>query len=728
MGKAGFVGAGAASRYIRHEDETVPAAVPESASTVVNADTPIAETPNTSCLYVSIDLGSDTLKIVFGYSANEGRMGEVYHYGKFEENKSLTQIGIPAVAFLSKKTGKWIYGSDVERSGEEDFTTVVQIKNLISLLASQENEEIYLSNKDCYFNGHIFPKYYLPAERTRYTDLRLADEEEKTFLSKLTPHDVCLGFFAYAKKIIEGGRAKLEKELGAKFDDVKYSVVYPSKVGAEYVAELEALVGITFSTKVYKSLSSVKALGTYAYRAEMVKDGESFLVFDIGEESISVAKVWFERGELRMDGVEGHRTPEALGGINIDEEIRRHIEDDIMSRETFATPPAGTPGHVNEDCLDSKKYQLLKDIKTAKHLLSTPDVASSRFFKNGVPLVICRDCYVQRYLTRENLEDYVGTLSDDEGSVADRINDYIFDEATRPINRNVKKILIAGGVIETLGLADYIRDIFKENEVPVEILTFDKEQGEEFKTKAFLIRENESSVYAAAVGGAIVAAENIVIKTVLSLSYGTQVGVSTQTSTGTESNICLSIFAEKGSLLSENEPTVFANSYSYTLRAGSELEEMPKDEILRSAASSDEIASMRFRRENDAPEYIKDSGGKIWLKIGRGNSDARHKAERWYGLETTLSSAVVFFYRGRRVKVRKDPNDTSWRARQIGFLQGITVDPSGRADMEIKVDCEENFKIEVTYLDTGRSEIINVANLEMDYLNKHSITVESNRD
>lgn len=692
-------------------------------------------------LHVVIDLGSDTLKLAFGFAQKSTtKIRSEYHYGKFADEQLMMQIGIPAIAFLSKKTGKWIFGNDVETSGEDDFTTVVHIKSLMSLLAMTANRDVWKSNMEYYFDKKVFPKFFLPSERKHFEDLALAEEAEKTFVGTETPQRVCEKFFEYAKGIIERNRKKLEGEIGFEFQDTTYSIIYPSKVGKEYIDEFTRLVNTTFSTKVYKSLSSVKSLGIYAYNAGMVEDGESFLVFDIGEEYISVAKAWFQQGQLFIDGADGHQAPEELGGITIDESIRQHIEGELHDRETFATPPAGDPGHVNEECLDSKKYQLLKDIKAAKHLLSTPGISGAKCLEHGVPLVICRDCYVQRYLTKRDLEDSIGIINDDDDGAAGLITDYIVDETMNNINSDVSKILIAGGVIETYGLADYIRASFEYEERKVDVLTFDAEQGSEF-SEHFKIAENESSVYAAAFGGAIVAAKNMVIKTVLSLSYGTWVSKPVTLADGTSSTVkVFSPFVYKGAVLHPEKRSIFTdNTYSHLLGKHSNAGvRIPKDEVFSTVASEADISK---RRGTDAGSKAPVYGmfeGAACLVIGEQGTEQRSRAAAYYNLRTVINSDIGFYHKGRRVIVRRTAHDIEKMVqRKILFSQGISVDPSGVADMIIETQGND-FMVSITYEDprTGTwstrpqdTKIVNAGEITMEYVEKIGpISVVSTND
>ena len=90
-----------------------------------------------SMLDITIDLGGDSLKLVYGYKDTNGNLV----MGKIAEEGHLTQVGIPAIAFYSQKKNKWLYGYEVDESGELDFTTVVRIKNLFMLCAKKTSKD-----------------------------------------------------------------------------------------------------------------------------------------------------------------------------------------------------------------------------------------------------------------------------------------------------------------------------------------------------------------------------------------------------------------------------------------------------------------------------------------------------------------------------------------------------------------------------------------------------------
>ena len=118
---------------------------------------------------------------------------------------------------------------------------------------------------------------------------------------------VCEGFFAHVKKMIRSQINAMGKRHNISFDDhYTVSLVHPPKITKSHIEELSRLVKKTFGSEPYKVLSSTKALGMYAKYRNVVSRGDNLVIFDMGEEAISVAKVTLSNeGSLIVDGVEG---------------------------------------------------------------------------------------------------------------------------------------------------------------------------------------------------------------------------------------------------------------------------------------------------------------------------------------------------------------------------------------------------------------------------------------
>lgn len=692
---------------------------------------------NVKTLDVVIDLGSDSLKIAYGYKVP--RSSKIF-LGKFAGDNLDTQIGIPAVAFLSPATKTWLFGNQVEASGESDFTTVVRIKSLMSLLARIPDKAVWKSNEEYYFRKHRFPKFYLPKDKQDMEAFSKMEETNRTFDGGKTPQAVCEAFFLYVSSVVSQGVRELSEKKELTFGEVRYSVVYPSKVGVEYVSEFVRIVEKTFRAKVHKSLSSVKALGMYAYHNRMVANGEKFLVFDIGEEYVSVAKGWFVNGQMYIDGQEGHKTPAELGGTKIDEAMSDYLETSIIDRETFVTPSYGQTGHINEGCMDSKKYQLLKDLKSAKRILSSP-ISDDELYEKGVPLLICRDTYVQRFFTKKELTQCIGILDSEKRGAAWDLAKYIDEEVSERINDDVKKVFIAGGVIETYSLDTFIKSLLKKSNPQKAVLTFDDEQGED-EDGALKIYANESSVYAAVLGCSVVAVDNLEIKTVLSLSYGTWAYVG-----GTEPKV-FSQFANKGQELNANKPTKFYNASTYSYQViphtdrETRFEGIEEDEIFSTIVTKEDILAGRESGKTVTAggktcriEYKLDGAGKRHLSVGNEKSSYRIAAEQIFKLKSVVKSDIWFYHNGRRVRIRKCIYDTAGK-REVHFKEGIVVDPSGVAEPIVE-NVSDSFNVTITYWDerykrfstlASDTKTVNVQEIKLDFKDKKTIVVESNQD
>lgn len=648
-------------------------------------------------LHITVDLGSDTLKLAYAYKSSIGAL----ICGKLVTVGSSTQVGIPAVAMYSK-SGKWLFGNQVEESKEQDFTTVVRIKSLISLLARDEGKKrTWESNKRYYSEKNVFPKFYLPGERTGCDDLSAMERDGHTFSADKTPKQICELFFLYVSALIKYAISELESSESISVNKVDYSIIYPSKVGDEYISELTALVEQAFQTKIYKSLSSVKALGIYAYQNGVVHDGEPFLVFDIGEDFISVAKAWFLKGNMIVDGKDGHKNPEELGGSKLDEAICRYLELMINDRETIGTPSAGDPRHKSEGCLDSKKYQLLKDVKCAKHILSRPN--SELAYSSGVHLLICRDCFVQRTFTKEELLGCIG-IGVGADSPVGRISGYVREELVDPINADVKKVLIAGGAVETAGVAEQLRSVISSAKRGVGVYTFDFGVERGSGASRFSIFKEESSVYSAALGGAIVAAKDIKIQTVLSLSYGTW--INSDPNYDREQKKLLSLFVERGEPLNEKSHTKFCEPYSSTIH--SEMSHLSNDEVISTVITKGDMQRKKSEGKTVtsgmAISTVKYSRGKNdttnwYLRIDEINSTTRKAMEKEFKVHTEISCDMHFYYGGRRVMLVNPGKDPI----KIRYSEGIIVSPDGRARILVENVTEKTLSVGIKYRNASNS-------------------------
>ncbi|MGN1373300.1 MAG: hypothetical protein ACI4VK_04560 [Candidatus Coproplasma sp.] len=579
-------------------------------------------------LCVGIDLGCDTLKLSYAYSEDNKPQ-----YGKLEENTGIKQVAIPAVAYYDSAKG-WLFGNQVEMGEEKSFLNIVKIKSLLSLLYPKEGcewgKEVY-PNQDYYFKKCYFPKFYFPTTNRTLENFKFLIDTDRAFtVAKCTPSHVCELFFKYVKSIVDKSLAKLYSRKKKQFDEVRFSVVFPMHAGKMYEDELNRLVGKTFGIKPVKSMDSARALSMFAMERGAVEGDEGILLFDMGEETISVVKC-FLNGDKKVvvEAAVDHSFPVKVGGNDIDFNIANYIEETIRDRETVGSPSVGKIGHIHEEGLQTKQYLFLKEIKKAKMMLSISGLDS--LFKDGVPLSIHRDLYIQRTLTSDDLQQCVGTSTNDK--VAEKVLKYIVEECKRTVNDDVTKIFLSGGMTETFGLVDYIKvqidKKFSSRKNKFKVFTFDdfKDDGD-----SLVIQSYEDSVYAASVGAAMVALHDSDVSAGLTYSYGTFIE--------SGGKRCLEIFADRGTAYDDKKEVIFSTD-KLSLR-GTIPEEFFCVRISQSSINN------RKCEGEDGIEYIV-SKGKTYLVIGRPDTKERKTIEKRFQL-TAMSdknAKIECYYQGK---------------------------------------------------------------------------------
>ena len=293
-------------------------------------------------LNIGIDLGSDSLKIAFAYQGSatvSKRKNASFEYGKFESENDSIRVAMPALAYYDDEKSVWIYGDDVEKKSATSFVKVVKLKSLLSLLIPKSQSDVTLSNKELYEKGHHFPKFFFPARRGMDENFQDAIDEGRTFeVANYTPKKVLEEFFkTFVLNVVKQNVKKLSElhKVDVSMNDIRTTVVFPPMVGDVYVNELCRLVKGAFGKEPYKALSSVKALALYAFRRHMIDEGEEALIFDMGEENISVAKAFMNGKQVLIEGAEGHNEPLAIGGVDVDDAIASYVETSISRRITL---------------------------------------------------------------------------------------------------------------------------------------------------------------------------------------------------------------------------------------------------------------------------------------------------------------------------------------------------------------------------------------------------------
>lgn len=600
-------------------------------------------------LEISIDLGSDTVKVAYAYKA-----GAKIKYGKLAPRDIMGSVVVPAIAYYDEEAESWTFGENVYKNIDKSFATVIKIKALLSLLLKKDIREISEINRNYYSSQNKFPKFYFPNRKKLSENFAEAVRADMTFEANKTPREVCEDFFAYlVNETINPTIERLQARTALNFDAIEYSIVYPTKVGKEYIEEFERIVELACGSDVKNKLSATKALGLFAYHRGVLSKGESLLIFDMGEEDISVAKFSMGRSDnLIIDGVDGHNEPMELGGNDIDYAVRGFIENAIESRETVGAPHPGDEGYIAEKGLHSKQFLMLNEIKKAKTALSLDDKIFKEAFPDGVPMSIHRDVMVQTSITREDFLQCIGAADSDY--IAKQIVDYIKSELTRRINKDVDKIVLSGGVIETYGLIDFIESELRKAGLDAEIITFD---DYETKDDGFTILSHEDSMFAPAVGGAIVALMGYELKTAVALAYGTWL----YGAVGNKREKVLEIFLERGRVLSKSGGEFSTTTYV-------------KYADWSKSVKNEEIFSTTMGKKGDI--------------VGEPGSRIRGRQEIDIDLKVVAGGEgkgeILFYFKDgkllRRVAIQG----------LLYFKEGVKIDGDGRATPFISNDLEKN--------------------------------------
>ena len=613
-------------------------------------------------IYVCLDLGNDTLKISFAYEN-----GQHETYGKLNAPDLLNQVAYPAAAFYDTEAGRWLFAEELEEGENTNFSTVVKIKELLSLIVKHEDPEIEARNAEYYRNGCCFPQFSFPVRHKIGKDFQYFVDNKLVFeVPAYTPMRVCEEFFAHIKEQIKQRIKEFSVASGVKFKPLRnITIVHPPKLGREYVDELYRLIEHAFGFKPVKDITSTQALGLFAYHKKLLTTRDRVLLFDMGDETLSVAKVWcnevgrkyadkVRKMGILMDSPSAHAAPLDLGGSNIDEAINAHLDRSIYHRETMGSPSSDHIEHIFEDGLCAHQYLLMKDIKKAKMLMQ---LTGEEMFRHGVPISIRRETMIQRLLTPTDFFGCVGTNAPiGTESIAQKVLDYILGEMNLFANRDVTKILLAGGMAETFGLVPYLKNALHAKYPRVEIKTFENNVND---NDPFRIQFYEMSTYAAAVGGAVVAMKDYSVDAVLSYSYGTWLYQKNQK--------CLVLFADRGDLLLRDE-NPFKIVAGFDL-SPMDLDVVDGDEIFSTFMTTEDIENRRY---SDVLTY--EDGMPV---IGEdANSPERLAAKKAIDLKVVSggpSTEIRFFYQGNRVAI------SGYEGQRIYFEEGFIVDKNGIA-------------------------------------------------
>lgn len=637
-------------------------------------------------LCVGIDLGCDTLKLSYAYTKNSKLI-----YGKMEPEISVKQVAIPAVAYYDENKG-WIFGTDVEMGEEKPFINIVKIKSLLSLLypkaGSEWGKEVY-PNESYFYKNDKFPKFYFPATNNSLEKFPALIKADRTFQAKgYTPQTVCEQFFLYVKNIIDKCVKELKSRRRMTFDRIEYSLVHPSYSGKKYVEELCEIIYKTLGSRPVKVMNSARALSMFATYRGAVSGDEGILLFDMGEETISVVKCFLNsNGRAVIESAADHSAPAKVGGNDVDFNIAAYIEDAIKDRETVGSPSAGEVGHIQEEGLQAKQYLFLKEIKKAKMMLSVPTL--NEVFEGGVPVSVHRDLYIQRVLTREGLKSCIGITENDK--VAKQVLNYIVTECKLNVNDDVTKIFLTGGLTETYGFVDYIKTQlakkFKNRKPAIELCTFDDyvDDGDRLNIQSY-----EDSVYAPSVGAAIVALNNYDVSAGLTYSYGTFV-------VSRDSEKLLKIFADRGTAYDDQKIAEFSTG-DLQIRGC-----LPEEYFSVRLSES----SIKKRKCGDEVTYTS-TPANVYLVIGERGSNYRKAAEKKFQL-------TGLFGANARIKCSYANKEVKRLSEDLIIREGIRISPhSSVAKPFIKNVTPSNVRAMATFID-GSMSFVKVSEIKVEF-------------
>ncbi|MCD8207326.1 MAG: hypothetical protein LUD72_05250 [Bacteroidales bacterium] len=421
-------------------------------------------------------------------------------------------------------------------------------------------------NRDFYEKEHKFPlfefpttydideQYYIRYNKPGYDAQKRKEFDGLHFTApSSTPKSVCEEFFAYVAKIVEKFLRDFCQEFKSSKNlfnrpDIKYTLLYAPKIAKQ--KGLEGEYDIDVLTSEYKRLvmrgfgiksdvnvklqSSAKALAMMASESGNIEKGSSALIFDIGEEFVSVVKAGVDRIDGKdvaaVDSLAGHSDPVKIGGNDIDKAIGESLEAVLESKENIGDVSYGESGRTQERGLKSKNYLFLKSIKSAKSVLSAKD--AEKCYPKGVPVSVVRDVEVFKNITTESVCRSIGIengrISGDkvggDYKIAKKLSDYVLSELKdyESSDRDVKKIYLCGGVAGTCGFISAVRKEVEKIRPELEVRDFiECFSNIRPSDSVYAVRERDMYSFAAAVGGAILSLYGVDIRLVLTKTFAT---------------------------------------------------------------------------------------------------------------------------------------------------------------------------------------------------------------
>ena len=619
-------------------------------------------------LSLGIDLGNDSLKLTYISDKAGSKFKDLTNDG--ESYRSLVRF--------DQKKNVWYFANEINKDKSGNYTTVVKITSLLDLL--NINNKNYKINKDYFYNKKYFPKFYFPYDEIgknfSFNDLV---NKEMTFTSPLTPSEVVRDYFIYIAK-------KLFSTISDKVSSI--TLIVDKTYGDEYIDYLVDVIENAFDSKVTHTVSSVKAISMFAYKNGYIKNNEAILIFEMSDTKIEVTKTEILDGEVVVDGNAGHSNPLDLGGEDIDKALYEYLYNLTLNSETLGFPSSDQGGHLFEKILFSKQYLLMEDIKLVKHLLSLP-LDENSLFKNGVPIEIIKDVYIQRKITKQ---EFLGVVKD---KIYKEIKKYMLNEIKSKINFDVKNIFVTGGMSKSYGLLDYLK----------------KEIEGKCNVKINIFKENNIT----SSGACYIAYNNIFVPSTISLSYGTSGFIFDKENPKDPHYLELAI---KGTKLKKGK-SKFLRDYSLTFGNDLSLILYGEIEYFSTPLSINDKNKNRALKTKEmlinSEIYDPETN---YIFIGKNNKNPiskriRNKAIELLDLKNVTNKEVIsygFKYKGQIIGLLRPTYNIS-----INYRRGFIIDEDGNAEIYIENNkaSNEGKYILVYYLNNPTKPFnLNVADIE----------------
>ncbi len=440
-------------------------------------------------VHIAFDFGNDTLKVAYAYV--DEHKNDVF--GKITEREN--DPGVLTESFYDPETDQWFHAGQADDHLESSLELLVQIQDLLGLLKKNKHQA---NNIQYYQSGNNFPSFFFPNKPDVQVDEEsMADRVSKHLTFKVdgwTPKKVCESYFGYIASLIEKKLKHLNPEYVCR-------VLYSTKEG-EWLREFERLLNESLKPASIEFVNSNKCLGYLCLKGGMLGENDAVSIFDIGENKIAAAKVSTVKGQLYIDGNDGHSLPMEVGGLAFDEAFANSVMKKVGSEMT-----ATVEGSVADQLRfysNSSQRDFSKKIKKLKTFLG-----NDLFYdEDGLSFSFKTKTDHSTDIKREDFESWVG-VSNCAGPAGQIVN-YIKNEVARPACAGVSRIILTGGGAETLGLKRLIAEKLGSNYEILE-LTFESEN----------IPNSQKLIFAPAIGGALSSLDGHEFKMRLARTYGT---------------------------------------------------------------------------------------------------------------------------------------------------------------------------------------------------------------